>query len=80
MLMPSHLPSWRLAQAWAFEQLFSLDISAPDLRVAFAAVASRSIRWAGDAMLHRVGRRALSGARFAKHITTAATMLAAARH
>jgi hypothetical protein len=78
MLMRTHLSSWRPAQAWAFEQLLSLDLSAPDLRLAFAALASRSLRWAGDAMLHRVSRRALSGARFAKDITTAASMLAAA--
>jgi hypothetical protein len=84
MIIPTHfgpaIPMLR-AQAWsvsAFGRLVSLDLMAVDLRFALASVVARSLTQAADALVRHVMGRAWRGARFAEHITAAATMVAAA--
>lgn len=91
MIIPTHfgpaLPMLRaqawsaqILQGWAFGRLVSLDLMAVDLRFALASVVARSLTQAADALVRHVMARAWRGARFAEHITAAATMVAAARH
>lgn len=87
MIIPTHFgpagPLWR-AQASlhaslfvrAFSRLMFLDLTVVDLRAALAILLIR----AADALVRHVMSRAWRGARFAEDITTAATMVAAARH
>jgi hypothetical protein len=84
MIIPTHfgpaIPMLR-AHAWsasAFGRLFSLDLMAVDLRFVLASVVARSLTQAADALVRHVMGRAWRGARFAEHITAAATMVAAA--
>lgn len=65
--------------AWALERLAATDFSAPDLRGVVVALLSQSLGAAWDALVRGIGRRAFAGARFADHVTAAASMLAAAR-
>ncbi|WP_426611805.1 hypothetical protein [Bradyrhizobium sp. McL0616] len=69
-----NVKAWR---ARAFSRLVSPDLMAVDLRVAFASVVTRSLVQAADALVRHFMGRAWRGARFAKDITTAATMVAA---
>ena len=65
-------------QGWAFGRLVSFDLMVVDLRIALAALVTRSLVEAADAVARHVMSRAWRGARFAKTITAAATMVAAA--
>jgi len=85
MITPTHFgtagPLCRaqaLVQSWALERLVSFDLISVDLRVAFAALVTRSLVQASDAVVRHVMGRAWKGARFAEDITAAATMVAAA--
>ncbi|MBK3660941.1 hypothetical protein JJE66_06715 [Bradyrhizobium diazoefficiens] len=93
MIIPTHFgpagPLWRaqtslhtLLYARAFNRLVSFDLTVVDLRIALATMVTRSLVQAADALVRHVVRsfmgRAWRGARFAQHITAAATMLAAA--
>lgn len=76
-------PVWRAQaslSARAFSRLMFFDLTVVDLRVALATMATRSLVQAADALVRHVMARAWRGARFAEHITAAATMVAAARH
>jgi hypothetical protein len=91
MITPLHLglagPLWR-AQASlhssrfsrVFSRLMFFDLTTVDLRVALATMLIRALIQAADALVRHVMSRAWRGARFAEHITAAATMVAAARH
>lgn len=85
MIIPTHFgptgPLWRTQawQAWAFSRLMFFDLTVVDLRVALATMVTRSLIQAADALVRHVMGRAWRGARFAQHITAAATMVAAAR-
>ncbi|MCK1709909.1 MULTISPECIES: hypothetical protein [unclassified Bradyrhizobium] len=89
MIIPTHFvaagPLWRAQaslHAWVFGRLVSLDLMAVDLRFALLSVVTRTVAPAADALVRHVVRhvmgRAWRGARFAEHITAAATMVAAA--
>jgi hypothetical protein len=65
-------------QSWAFGRLVSFDPMVVDLRIVLAALVTRSLIEAADAVVRHVMSRAWRGARFAKTITAAATMVAAA--
>jgi hypothetical protein len=91
MIIPTHFgpggPLWRTRafnvqawQAWAFNRFASPDLMAVDLRFALASVVTRSLIQAADVLVRHVMGRAWRGARFAKDITAAATMVAAAGH
>jgi hypothetical protein len=77
-------PVWRVTllqtrlQNWAFGCLVSFDPMFIDLRVAFAALVTRSFVLAANALVRHVMSRAWRGARLAQDITAAATMVAAA--
>jgi len=70
------------AQAWvqtrALGRLAPLDLMCIDLRLALAALVTRSAIQAADAMVGHIMRRAWRGACFGQDITAAATMVAAA--
>ena len=93
MIIPTHFgpagPLWRSQAslhaslyAWAFSRLTFFGLIVVDLRVALATMVTRSLVQAADALVRHVVRsfmgRAWRGARFAQHITAAATMVAAA--
>lgn len=93
MIIPTHFgpagPLWRaqaslqtLLYARAFNRLVSFDLTIVDLRIALATMVTRSLVQAAAALVRHVVRsfmgRAWRGARFAQHITAAATMVAAA--
>ncbi|MBR0684948.1 hypothetical protein JQ612_14720 [Bradyrhizobium manausense] len=91
MIIPTHFgpagPLWRTRaplhvslSAWAFSRLTFFDLTVADLRIALAAMLTRSLIQAADAVVRHVMGRAWRGARFAEDITAAATMVAAARH
>jgi hypothetical protein len=77
-------PLWRL-QTWAIERLVSVLSPSSDLRWAVAALTIAALATL-EAMIARqlvslarhIMRRALRGARFAEHATTADSMVAAA--
>jgi hypothetical protein len=74
-------PLWRtpaVLQTWALGRLGPCDLMFVDLRLALAAVFTRLLVRASDAVLRHVMGRAWQGARFAQDITAAATMVAAA--
>ena len=64
-------------QVWAFERLVALNLSSGDLRVAVVALVSGLLAAAGNAWFETIAARALQGARFAKSVTAADTMVAA---
>ena len=76
---PSQAPSLQTRlQSWAFGWLVSFDPMVVHLRLAVAALVTRSLVEAADALVRHVMSRAWRGARFAQTITAAATMVAAA--
>ena len=64
-------------QVWAFERLVALNLSSGDLRFAVVALVSGLLAAAANAWFETIARRALQGARFAKSVTAADTMVAA---
>lgn len=85
MIIPTYpgmaSPLWRAQaslQTWALGRLVSFDLMFVDLRLAFAALVTRSLVRTADAAVRSFMGRAWQGARFAQDITAAATMVAAA--
>jgi hypothetical protein len=76
---PVQTPSLQVRlQGWAFGRLVAFDPMVVDLRLALAALVTRSLIEVADALVRHVMSRAWRGARFGKTITAAATMVAAA--
>ncbi|MGY8663201.1 hypothetical protein Q3C01_12625 [Bradyrhizobium sp. UFLA05-109] len=74
-------PLWRvqaLLQTFTLGRLGAFDLMFVDLRLAIVALIARSLFGAAEAVVRHVMGRAWQGARFAQHITAAATMVAAA--
>lgn len=85
MIIPTHFgmasPLWRAPvslQRWSLARLGLFDLMVVDLRLALAALVTRWLVQASDAVVRAFVGRALRGARFAQDITAAATMVAAA--
>jgi hypothetical protein len=73
-------PLWRAQvsiQAWAFQRLIRVDYPFGDLRSAIIALLAAALRAAGNALAENILRRAAQGARFARGLTAADTMVAA---
>ena len=64
-------------QAWAFERLVALNLGSGDLRWAVVALVSGALTAVGNAWFETIAARALQGARFARRVTAADTMVAA---
>ncbi|WP_027549570.1 hypothetical protein [Bradyrhizobium sp. Cp5.3] len=89
MIIPTQfgtaVPLWRvqaslhaLLHTWAFGRLASLDLMFVDFRLALASLVTRSLVQVADTLVRHLMGQAWRGARFAKDITAAATMVAAA--
>ncbi|WP_407177176.1 hypothetical protein [Bradyrhizobium sp. STM 3562] len=63
----------------AFERLVALNVASGDLRLAVIGLLSAALSRAANAWVENIARRALQGARFAKSVTAADTMVAAGR-
>ena len=75
--LQTRLQNWAFGRLASFDRM-SFDPMVVDLRIALAALVTRSLVEAADAVVRHVMSRAWRGARFAKTITAAATMVAAA--
>jgi hypothetical protein len=65
-------------QAWIVERLITLNLTGGDLRVAAIALLAGALAAAGNAWLEIIATRALQGAQFARRVTAADNMVAAA--
>jgi hypothetical protein len=64
-------------QVWAYERLIALNLASGDFRFAAIALVSGLLAAAGNAWFETIAGRALKGARFARRVTAADTMVAA---
>ncbi|WP_024517691.1 hypothetical protein [Bradyrhizobium sp. Tv2a-2] len=67
----------RSFQVWAYERLLSLNLGSGDPRFAAIALVSGVVAAAGNAWFETIARRAHKGAKFARRVTAADTMVAA---
>jgi hypothetical protein len=67
----------RSLQAWTYERLYTLNLASGDPRFAAIALVSSVVAAAGNAWFETIARRAYKGAKFARRVTAADTMVAA---
>jgi hypothetical protein len=67
----------RSLQAWAYDRLLALNLASGDPRFAAIALVSDVMAAAGNAWFKTIARRAHKGAKFARRVTAADTMVAA---
>jgi hypothetical protein len=66
---------WRV-QIWACNRLMPVDYAFGDVRLAILGLVSHWLTAAGNAAFENIASRALQGARFARRLTAADTMVA----
>jgi hypothetical protein len=66
----------RTLQTWLFERLVTLNLASGDLRMAAIALVAGALAAAGNAWFETIATRAHQGAKFARRVTAADTMVA----